>query len=322
MKKKITIFGHIHPDAMAMAETRDDVEIHMVDQIFADRDVIIEACADTHAIGARSTTFDRELISGMKNLEIISRHGVGCDSVDVDYMSERGLPVAIAAGGNNKSVAEHTIAMTMSLLRRLPDQTDAMREGDWDVRDRIRPIDLQEQTIFIIGYGRIGKSVAHLAHAFGMKVMAYDPYVNDFADYVDVAGTLEQGLAEADVVTIHTPKTEETDGILGADQIAMMKPDTILINNARGGLVVEAAVAEALHSGHLYGYGADVFEVEPLDPENPVLKAPNTVLTPHWSASSPQGMRAMGMIMMQNIFDCFDGKLRPEMVFNAKGLGL
>jgi D-3-phosphoglycerate dehydrogenase len=261
-------------------------------------------------------------LASAPGLEIVSRHGVGCDSVDVDWMSARGLSVAISAGANDRSVAEHTLGMMLALSRDLLRQTEGLRRADWSVRERQRAFDLGGKTLLVVGYGRIGRRVAALAQALGMQVVARDPYLSDFAPGVLVAGTLDEGLAMADAVSLHVPLTAETRGMIGAQALAAMKPGALLINCARGGIVDEPAVAGALHAGHLAGYGADVFGVEPVDPANPILAAPNVVLSPHSAASTPEGMRAMGMRAIRNVLDCFDGRLSPEMVFNRRELGL
>ena len=190
------------------------------------------------------------------------------------------------------------------------------------MRETRKAYDLDGRTLLIVGHGRIGSRVSKLANAFDMRVIAHDPYINDFPDWVDVVPTLEQGLAEADIVTVHTPKTPETTDLIGAPELAAMRRGALLINCARGGIVNEPAAAQALHAGQLGGYGSDVFGVEPAEPDNPILSAPNTVFTPHSAAMTPQSMRKMGMLAIQNVLDCFDGCLNPDMIFNRKELGL
>jgi D-3-phosphoglycerate dehydrogenase len=214
------------------------------------------------------------------------------------------------------------MGMMLALSRDLLRQTEALRRADWTVRERQCAFDLAGKSLLVIGYGRIGRRVAALAQAFGMQVAARDPYVSDFAAGVVVADTLEQGLAGADVVTVHTPLNPETRHLVGARAVATMRPGALLVNCARGGIVDEAAVAGALHAGHLAGYAADVFDVEPVEPKNPIVGAPNVVLSPHTAASTPEGMRAMGLRTLRNVLDCFDGRLDPEMVFNRRELGL
>lgn len=320
--KSVTILGDMHADALALLAGRPDIAVTLIAEPHAPRDAVASAIRDANGIAVRTQRLDSALLAGAPGLQIVSRHGVGCDSVDVDWMSARGLPVAIAAGANDRSVAEHTLGMLLALAHDLMRQTDAMRGGDWSVRTRQRGFEVHGKVLLVIGYGRIGRRVAALAQAFGMRVVARDPYVTDFAAGIEVAETLEAGLAAADIVTVHTPLNDETRHLLDARAIAALRPGALLVNCARGGIVDEAAVAEALQSGHLGGYGADVFEDEPVDPANPLLAAANVVLTPHTAASTPEGMRAMGVQTVRNILDCFDGRLDPGMIFNRKELAL
>jgi D-3-phosphoglycerate dehydrogenase len=318
----MTVLGAVHPDAMALIEARDDIEVTVVEEALAPRDVIIDAIAGAHGIEVRTAQLDAEMLGGVPELKIVSRHGVGTDSVAVDHMTSRGLPVAIAVGGNDRSVAEHTMAMMLHFARDMPLQHELGLAGDWSRRGELKAYDLEDRTLLIVGHGRIGSRVGQLARAFGMRVLAYDPYIDAVPDGIAQATDLNSALAEADIVTVHVPKYAETTPLIGTAEIAAMRPDTILINNARGGICDEAAVAGALHSGHMRGYGCDVFSVEPTPPDNPILSAPNTWLSTHSASMTPQGMRRMGMIAVQNVLDCFDGKLRPEMIFNRKELGL
>ena len=315
---RLTILGAHHPDAMALLAVRPDIKVNIVADGMAPRAEIEAAVARTNAIAVRTTKIDAPLLEMCPDLKIVSRHGVGCDSVDVAWMSERGLPVAIAVGGNDRSVAEHALGMMLGLAKDFARQTDFTQRADWSVRETHKGFDLEGRTLLILGYGRIGTRTAELALAFGMNVLAFDPYVENYPSGV----TWVSALAAADIVSIHVPKYDETTPLVRAAEIATMRPDAILINCARGGIADEAAVAKALHDGHLGGYGCDVFNVEPAGPDNPILSAPNTILTPHSAAMTPQGMRRMGMIGLQNVLDCFDGCLKPEMIFNRKELGL
>jgi D-3-phosphoglycerate dehydrogenase len=323
--KSVTILGALHPDAMALLAERPAIGVTVVRDALAPRAEVAAAIRGANAIAVRTQPLDGELLASAPGLEIVSRHGVGCDSVDVAWMSARGLPVAIAAGANDRSVAEHTIGMILAMSRDLLRQTEALRGADgpdWTVRARHRAFDLGGRTMLVIGYGRIGRRVAALGQALGMNVVARDPYVAEFAPGIAIAGTLQEGLAAAYVVSVHTPLNAETRHLIGARELAAMPPGALLVNCARGGIVDEAAAAAALHEGHLGGYGADVFDGEPVSATNPILGAPNVVLTPHSAASTPEGMRAMGVLTVQNILDCFDGRLAPEMIFNRNELGL
>lgn len=320
--KTLAILGAHHPDAMALLSDRDDIAVRVIEEAHPTEARILEAITGAHAIAVRSARLDARLLAHAPDLEVVSRHGVGCDSIDVPYLNERGLPMAIAVGGNDRSVAEHTIAMILMLARDLTHQTDALRAGDWSVRERQRAFDVAEKTLLIVGYGRIGKRVAALAEAFRIRILACDPYVSDFAPGISVAENLQAGLGVADILTVHTPLNDETRGLIGVEELACLRPGAVVVNNARGGIVDEPAIAAALRSGHIAGYGTDVFGVEPVAPDNPVLSAPNVVLTPHAAAMTPEGMQAMGSLCIQNALDALDGRLSPEMMFNREDLGL
>ncbi len=319
---RLTILGALHPNAMALLDARPDIEVTLVADTLAPRAEVEAAVRGTDAIEVRTARIDAPLLEMAPDLKVVSRHGVGCDAVDVEWMSARGLPVAIAVGGNDRTVAEHTLGMMLSLAKEFERQTAHVRQADWSVRAEPRGFDLEDRTLLVVGHGRIGSRVAVLARAFGMRVIARDPYLESFPEGIEVAETLEAGLAQADIVTVHTPKNPETIDLIGGAEIAAMRPGALLINCARGGIVNEAATAEALHSGQLGGYGCDVFSEEPVAQDNPILMAPNTILTAHCAASTPEGMRRMGMIAIQNVIDCFDGCLKPEMIFNREELGL
>ncbi|MEM9140839.1 MAG: hydroxyacid dehydrogenase [Pseudomonadota bacterium] len=319
---RLTILGAIHPDAMALLEARSDISVNIVAEALAERSQIAEAIAGTDAIVVRTAKLDAELLARAPDLEIVSRHGVGCDSVDVAWMSAQGLPVAITVGGNDRSVAEHALGMMLGLAKDFERQTDFTRRSDWSVRETHRGFDLEGRVLLVLGHGRIGSRTAELALAFGMEVLAYDPYVDAYPPGVRRVTDMAEGLGLADIVTIHVPKSPETTPLVGAAEVAAMRQGAILINCARGGIADEDAVAAALRSGHLAGYGCDVYAEEPAGPDNPVLSAPNTILTPHSAAMTPQGMRRMGMISVQNALDCLDGRLDPDMIFNRKELGL
>lgn len=318
----MTILGAVHPDAMALVAARDDVEVTVVEEAMAPRDVIMDAIQGTHGIEVRTARLDADLLGSVPDLRVVSRHGVGTDSVAVDHMTARGLPVAIAVGGNDRSVAEHTLTQILYFARDMVLQHEIVLGTDWGRRSALSAYDIEDRTLLIIGHGRIGGRVGQLARAFGMHVLAYDPYIAGVPQGIERVADMAEGLARADVVTVHVPKYRETTPLVDAAAIAAMRPGTILINNARGGICEEEAVAAALASGHLRGYGCDVFSTEPAGADNPILSAPNTLLSPHSASMTPQGMRRMGMIAVQNVLDCFDGRLRPEMIFNRKELGL
>jgi D-3-phosphoglycerate dehydrogenase len=248
------------------------------------------ALAQAHALIVRSETrVTADLMAMAPNLRVIARAGVGVDNIDVPAATKRGIAVMNAPGANTVSAAEHAFALLLSLARRIPWAADAMRRGEWD-RKRFQGSELRGKTLGIIGLGRIGGQVAHLARAFGMRVLGHDPYLApERASELEVKLTsLEDLLRQADVVTLHLALTEQTNRLINAERLALMKPTALLINTARGELVDEAALAEALQAGRIAGAAIDVFSVEPLPADSALRKLERAILTPHVAASTAE----------------------------------
>lgn len=233
---------------------------------------------------ASTLPMDAAILEGARDLQIIARHGVGYDNIDLGAAERLGIWVTITPEGNFNTVAEHTIMMILVLARRLFEVSHATRGGDFGIRSRLLGGDVEGRMLGIVGLGRIGRSVAQKAHAgLGMRITAYDQYVpaDQFPEYISRAPDLSTVLRDADVVTIHTPATAETRRLIRASELSRMKRGATLINCARGGIVEEAALISALRSGHLSGAAVDVFEQEPPAKDNPLLNMDNVVVTPH-----------------------------------------
>jgi D-3-phosphoglycerate dehydrogenase / 2-oxoglutarate reductase len=222
---------------------------------------------------ARVTAED---VAAAPRLRVIGRSGVGVDNVDVEAARARGIPVVVTPGANARAVAEGALTLALALLKRLPELGTAVRERDWDARDRLELRDAVGATLGVVGYGRIGRELADLARALGMHVLAHDPIV-------DEAATPMNALFEgADVVSLHAPLTDETRGIVGPELLGRAKPGLVLVNTARGALVSSLDdLLAALESGRLSGVGLDVFDEEPPDPSHPLFAHPRVVATPH-----------------------------------------
>lgn len=249
-----------------------------------------ETLPRAHGLVVRSATKVRgDLLERASGLRVVGRAGVGVDNIDLEACTARGIAVCNAPAGNTISAAELTMALMLATVRRVGEAGASLRSGAW-ARARFQGVELRGRTLGLVGAGRIGGAVAYRARAFGMHVVAYDPYLSD--ERAEEMGarraSLPEVLAQADVLSLHVPLTDDTRGMIGADAIARMKEGSYLINVARGGLVDEAALAEALTSGHLAGAALDVFEREPLPSESPLRAAPNLVLTPHLGASTAE----------------------------------
>ena len=248
------------------------------------------ALGEAHALIVRSETrVTPELMNLAPNLRVIARAGVGVDNIDVPAATKRGIAVMNAPGANTVSAAEHALALLLALARRIPWAAEAMRRGEWD-RKRFQGSELRGKTLGIVGLGRIGGHVAHLARAFGMHVLGHDPYLapERAAELEVKLVTLEELLREADVVTLHLAATEQTNRLINADRLQLMKPTAVLINTARGELVDEVALAAAVEAGSIAGAAMDVFAVEPLPADSPLRKLERVILTPHVAASTAE----------------------------------
>lgn len=247
-----------------------------------------EELATASGLIVRSATkVDAALLDSAPQLRVVGRAGVGVDNIDVDAATNRGVAVMNAPAGNTIAAAELTLALMLSVARRVAEADRSIREGKWE-RSRFQGIELRGRTLGVVGAGRIGGAVAERCQAFGMKVVVYDPYLSpEHLAGLDLPVVdLQQLLAVADVVTLHVPLTDETNGLIGPDELASMRPGAILINVSRGGIVDETALAAALTAGEIGGAGLDVYEEEPIPADNPLLLAPNLVLTPHLGAST------------------------------------
>jgi D-3-phosphoglycerate dehydrogenase len=251
---------------------------------------------------------DAALIAAGVNLVVIGRAGVGVDNVDLDAATRAGIVVVNAPTGNTIAAAEHTLALLYGLARRTGPADASVRRGEWQ-REQFTGLELRGRTLGIIGLGKIGQAIAVRANAMEMVVLATDPFVtaeqaaNHGVELVD----LDALLRRADVVSVHVPLTRATRGLIGREAIAKLKPGSIVLNVARGGVVDEAALAEALSSGHLGGAGIDVFDHEP--PINsPLLAAPNTLLTPHLGASTSEAQVLVAKEVAMQVLDVLDGR--------------
>jgi D-3-phosphoglycerate dehydrogenase / 2-oxoglutarate reductase len=251
-------------------------------------------------------------------LKIVSRHGVGFDAVDADALKARGIPLAIVGDVNSRAVAEHTLMLMLTAARKVVAHDRAVREGHWNYRNQFDAVELDGKLLFIHGFGRIGRRVAELAKAFGMRVAAHDPFVNTAA--MDEAGVQRvddprDAYTSADFITLHVPASPK-GWLIAATELAMMKSTAILINAARGGLIDEVALDAALRSGALRGAALDVLVAEPPRPDHPLLGNPAVTITPHHAGLTQECAKRMAIAAVQNIIDCFDGRLDERLVVN------
>jgi D-3-phosphoglycerate dehydrogenase len=296
-----------------------DFDVRSVDG--TDRPALLEALAEANAILVRSATkVDAEAIAAAPKLQVVARAGVGLDNVDIPAATSAGVMVVNAPTSNIISAAELTVGHILSLARHIPAAHAALAVGQWK-RSAYTGVELYEKTVGIIGLGRIGALITARLQAFGVNVIAYDPYITGArAQQLGVTlVTLDELLMQSDFITIHMPKTPETTGMIGDAQLALMKPTAFVVNVARGGLIDEDALYRALTSGVIAGAGLDVFVSEP-PKESPLLALPNVVVTPHLGASTDEAQEKAGVSVAKSVRLALSGELVPDAVNVAGGV--
>ncbi len=286
------------------------------------REDILRRLPEFDALITRSRTkVDRELIDAAgERLKVVGRGGVGVDNIDLDYASLKGLLILNAPESNNVSAAELAVMHLMAAARGLVRSDSRTRAGVWD--RKYLGLELKDRRLGIVGLGRIGSMVASRAQGLRMNVVAFDPYVPDSKfERLDVkrAASLDELLAQADAITVHTPLTDETKGMIGASELAKLKPGSIAVNAARGGIIEEAALVAALHSGHLFAAGVDVFVDEPPTPDHIFLSAPNLSITAHLGANTVEAQEAVGAEIVERVLAALKGDVSKGAV-NAPAL--
>jgi D-3-phosphoglycerate dehydrogenase len=256
-----------------------------------------------------SKPFTPAVLAAAKDLKVIAKNGAGVDSVDLAEAARRGITVAVAAGGNADAVAEHAVAMMLALVRNLGGLDRKVRGGAW-ADSAYQGRDFRGSVVGIVGYGSIGRSAARLASALGAKVVVLTA-TRRAADGFELETELDRLLERVDVLSLHCPLTPQTRGLVGRRELARMKPGSILVNTARGAVVDEAALVEALRSGHLGGAGLDTFAVEPIAAGNPLLGLENVILTPHVAGVTRQAAVRVATLTAQNVLDTLAGRPLP-----------
>ena len=279
------------------------------------REELLAAVAGVDALVVRSATrVDAEVLEAGRNLKVVGRAGIGLDNVDVAAATRLGVMVVNAPQSNVISAAEHTVALILAQARNIPQAHEALREGRWE-RGRFQGAELYGKTLGIVGLGRVGALVAQRLNSFGMRLLAYDPYVSrDRAAQMGVElASLADVLARADIVTIHLPKTPDTTGLIGETELAAMKPGARLVNTARGGIVDEAALAKAIGDGQLAGAALDVFAEEPTT-QSPLFELEGVVVTPHLGASTTEAQDKAGIAIAEQLLLALAGQFVPNAV--------
>jgi D-3-phosphoglycerate dehydrogenase / 2-oxoglutarate reductase len=311
----VLVAEELSPAAIAQLESA--YEVRHVDG--ADRGALLPALADVDAVIVRSSTrIDAEALAHAPNLRVVARAGVGLDNVDVDAATKAGVMVVNAPSSNIVSAAEHAVGLLLAVARHVPQAMASLKSGEWK-RSQFTGAELYQKVAGILGLGRIGVLVAQRLAAFGMHVIAYDPYVPTArAAQLGVRlVSLEELLAEADFISVHLPRSAETVGLIGERELRLVKPGVRIINAARGGIVDEHALAQALKDGRVAGAGIDVFATEPCT-DSPLFGFPTVVVTPHLGASTHEAQEKAGTQVAKSVRLALAGEFVPDAV-NVQG---
>lgn len=284
---------------------------------YEDRDKLLEEVGRFDAIILRTLDVNRELITEAENLKIVAKHGAGLDNVDIAAASEHDVVVCNTPGANNRAVAEHTLTLLLSVRRQVCKANQHVEDGRWE-RHKFSSHELTGDTLGLFGFGNIGRKVAELASGFGLNIATYDPYVDEEgvpADVhkVDSKVDLFQG---TEIVSVHTPLTDETENAISDEEFEQMSDDGILVNTARGGIVDEDALLDALQKNEITGAGLDVFADEPLSSENRIATLENTICSPHIGGVTVEALENMSERASKNVEKVYNGTI-PESAVNT-----
>ena len=321
-KRKLLLPAMMSRAGWDVITQRDDVEAVAYEYSLA-TPAFHALLRDVDGVALGLTPFGEAELQAASKLRVVARHGVGYDSVDVAALTRHNIPLMVTGIANSPSVAEQALFFMLALAKRGASMHAMVRDARWADRLNELPVDLFGKTLLVIGFGRVGTRVAKFCLALGMTVLVYDPYVK--AESIEAAGcspagALDAALSRADFVTIHCPKTRETQGMFNASRLARMKQTAYLINTARGGIVDEAALYTALTSGALAGAGLDVFDREPPLADSPLLGLPQVILAPHMAGVTKESFDRMAIAVARNLLEFLDGKPNQDHVVNREVL--
>ena len=320
--KRVMIQMPVTAGIRSVFDARGDVEYERFTELSEDN--ILQHIGNYDAAILGSAPFTARIIGNASRLEIVSRHGVGYDAVDVAALTAAGIPLTVTGTANSVTVAEHSLYFMMSLAKHGVRFDREVREGNWGIRFENTAIDLAGRKVLILGFGRIGQLLVKRCLAMDMEVLVHDPYASGAAIReagAEPAEDFRAFLPEVDFLSVNCPKTDETAGMVGAAELATMKRTAYVVNTARGGIVDEAALVDALQRRVIAAAAIDAFEVEPATADNPLFALDNILVSPHSAGVTEESMYRMGAACAQNVADCFDGKLDPANVVNREVLG-
>jgi D-3-phosphoglycerate dehydrogenase len=319
--KKILITESMSAPGRALLRERDDIELVEFPNLISagDFEALLKTHAPVHGVALGATRFGETELEASRDMKVVTRIGVGYDAVDVPALSRRNIPLMVAGSANSPSVAEQALFMMLTLAKRATEMHALVKDGQWSTRLGKLPYDLFGKTLLIVGFGRIGTRTAKRCLAMEMNVLVYDPYKS--AEDIEAAGCeavldLDAALPRADFVSVHCPKTSETVGMFNAGRLRRMKPSAYLVNTARGGIIDETALYDALTSGKLAGAGLDVFAQEPPPVPYPLFELPNVIIAPHVAGVTREAVDRMSEQTARNILSALDGEPIRQNVIN------
>jgi D-3-phosphoglycerate dehydrogenase len=311
----LLIAGQLHPAGLALLKNGSGFTYDYVEEVSESSYAPLIGKADGLVI--RTQPLSSATIAEGSVLKIVSRHGVGYDSVDVAALNKRRIPLCVVGDVNSLSVAEHAMMLILACAKQAIRADRSVRSGQWGWRNRLEAGEISGKRLLLVGYGRSARRLARMAEGFSMEIRAFDPFLVESGwpeGTASPAASLAEGLAWADVVSVHAPKSGRP--ILGAQEFACLKPGAIVVNTARGGIVDEAALASALADGRIAAAGLDVFDHEPPARDHPLLAFDQVVLTPHIAGLTQQAAERMAVSSVQNVIDFFLGRLDPDLIVN------
>jgi D-3-phosphoglycerate dehydrogenase len=313
---KVLVTDAIQQTGVDILTQRSDIVIDRCRDPTGEED-LVDRVVDVDAILVGTTPITERIIAAARVLKVVSRRGVGYDNIDLTALRRRRIPLAIVGSTNASTVAEHTLFFILALAKQAIAYDRATRVGNWRFRQSLLAMDLLGKRLLLVGFGRIGRAVSIRAAAFGMRVLVHDPFVseavlNEFP--VEPVTDLLSGLAACDFLSVHVPFSRETSGLIGRKEFAVMKSTAFVISTARGGVVDEDELVNALRMGLIRGAGLDVFNEEPLPPNHPLVDLDNVILSPHTAALTRECAERMDAVAATNCLDAIDGKLDPALI--------
>lgn len=312
----ILVAGKIHEEGVALLKSTPGITFDLVNEVSLNSYAPLAGKAD--AILIRTQPMPASVIAEAKRLQIVSRHGVGYDAVDISALNARGIPLAIVGDVNSRAVAEHTLMLMLAAARCTVAHDIASRGGNWQVRNQFQTCELDGKKLMLIGFGRIGRRVASLAQAFGMIVMAHDLYAEPgiLAEAgVGEVTDLDAAYASSDYISLHVPASSNGP-LLGPRELSLLKPTAIVVNTARGELIDETALDEALRAGRLGAAAIDVLVDEPPRKDHPLLLNPRVTISPHSAGLTRECAARMAVASVRNILDYFAGTIDRRLLVN------